>query len=554
MTKPIYILALLLQVTAALAQTSFTYNGSKLTTDSRRLLVDDTARHPDNHTFRTMKDALLYAERNSGSDTLWTEIYIKPSVYWMDNPDDDTVRKPLEGESTPFAMTVNISRLRMIGMSDNAEDVVLACNRGQTQGAYGNFTMFRFRGNHIEAENITFGNYCNVDLVYARDTSKSRPKRKQAIVQAQIAICEGDHYKMRNCRFISRLNLCPFVGAPHTEFNECYFECTDDALCGTGVYRRCRFTLFSGKPFYTTDKNIGATLIDCDIHSKTSGTQYLTKVSGPIRIENCRWTSDDPTLKIEWCKKADPKHLCLMTGCTLNGQPLHVPTPTEPLPVALPPMALQIQPTIVPGGWTMDCYKPLDTMEYEWQPDNSRSAWGYAEGMDGAEGSWGLVQLQKGARMMFTPKDESVPVGKQTCRITLDPCKGPGQGFGSATGQYLDICIKFNTRTLTGYGIRFIRTPEYDRAVETYLVEYADGAVTRISQPQRCDLFKRGCQVTLTTDNKTLTATIENEQAVGKCQSLTAAMPHPNSFGGFHLQHTGSTGASATVVKSIFLK
>lgn len=548
-----FIILLLLYGMAALAQADFTYNGKVLTTSGRRLLVDDGTERQDTYTFRSVREALQYAERNGGNDTLWTEIYIMPSVYWMDDPDEDTVRKPLKGENTPFAMTVNVSRLRMIGMGSKAEDVVLACNRGQTQGAYGNFTMFRFRGIHIEAENITFGNYCNVDLVYDMAPGKGRPKRKQAIVQAQIAICEGDYYRLRNCRFISRLNLCPFVGARHTEFDDCYFECTDDALCGTGVYRRCRFTLFSSKPFYSTDKETGATLIDCDIHSKTIGTQYLTKVSGPIRIENCRWTSDDPNLRIEWCKRPDPRHLCVMTGCTLNGKPLDVPTPTEPLPVALPPMALHVQTAIVPGGWTMDCHKPLDTMEYEWMADNSRSAWGYAEGVDGAEGAWGLVQLQKGARMMFTPKDEDAPVREQTCRIALDPCKGPGQGFGSATGQYLDICIKFNTRTLTGYGIRFIRTPEYDHAVETYLVEYADGAVTRISPRQRCDLFKKGCVVTLTATGDTLSATIENTRAEDRRQTLSAIIL-PNTFGGFHLQHTGSTGASATVVRSIFLK
>ncbi len=175
--------------------------------------------------------------------------------------------------------------------------------------------------------------------------------------------------------------------------------------------------------------------------------------------------------------------------------------------------------------------------------------------MDGAEGSWGLVQLQKGARLMFTPRNEREAVTKQICTVTLDPCKGPGQGFGSATGQYLDICIKFDTRTLTGYGIRFIRTPDYDRAVETYLVEYTDGQITRIGEPQRCDLFRAGCAVTVTAEDKTLTATIVNTRLDGTpTQTLTATMPHPNTFGGFHLQHTGSTGASATVVKSIFLK
>lgn len=516
--------------------------------------MNDKNTEKDKFTFRTVNEALRYAEQRHGQDTLYTDIYIAPSVYWIDNPDEDVIRKPQPGCTTPFAMTVNASRLRLIGMGKTPEETVLACNRGQTQGADGNFTMFHFIGSHISADNLTFGNYCNVDLIYNKDKRMSRPRRKNAIVQAQLAICDGDNYTLRDCRFISRLNLCPFVGAQHTLFERCYFECTDDALCGTGVYRDCEFTFFSSKPFYTTDKTRGAEFINCNIHAKTRGTQYLTKVSGPVSMTNCHWTSDDPQLKIEWSKRPDPHHLCVMQGCTLNGKPLNVPTPTEPLPISLPPFAIQNQLSIIPGTWTIDCFKPKDTNDYDWKADNNRNAWGYAEGVDGAEGSWGMVQLQKGARLMFTPLHEEECVKTQTCNVILDPCKGAGQGFGSATGQYLDICIKFDTRTLTGYGIRFIRTPEYDHAVETYLVEYVNGEIKRISQPMRCDIFKPGCHVTLTAEDNILTAVVTNRNTPDASLNQTAEMTHPNAYGGFHLQHTGSVGASATVIKSIFLK
>jgi hypothetical protein len=88
-------------------------------------------------------------------------------------------------------------------------------------------------------------------------------------------------------------------------FDDCYFECADDALCGTGIYRHCRFTFYSSKPFYATSPR-GAVFEDCDIHSKVRGTQYLTKVSDKVTMRNCRWTSDDPNLKIEWTKRPDP--------------------------------------------------------------------------------------------------------------------------------------------------------------------------------------------------------------------------------------------------------
>ena len=551
--KRTIILTLLAFICLFATATDFRYKGKKMKTSERCILVDENA-SGDRFAFKTVEEAFRYAEKMSGNSKNPIYIYIKPSVYWLDNPDDPQIRRPKAGETTPFAMEVRMSGVRIIGLSENAEDVVLACNRGQTQGADGNFTMLHIIGSDIAAENITFGNYCNVDLNYKRDPSKNRTKRKEAIVQAQIAICQGKNYRLRNCHFISRLNLCPFVGAKDTRFDDCYFECTDDALCGTGVYNHCRLTLYSGKPFYTTEADCGVTFDNCDLHSKTQGTQYLTKVSGPVTMKNCRWTSDDPNLKIEWCKRPDPRHLCIMKDCTLNGKPLNVPTPTESLPLVLTPFALQTQGEIVSGGWTLDCHKPLDTSEYNWTPDNSRPAWGFAEGVDGAENSWGLVQTQRGARMMFTPADESVAVDKQKCILELDPCKSAGQGFGSATGQYLDICIKFDTRTLTGYGLRLMRTPDYDRAVVALLVEYAEGKIAQLTAPRRCDLFKRGCRVELAADGEQLTAKISNDSIDNAPLVLTTTMPHPYTFGGFHLQHTGSIGPSATVIKSIRLQ
>ena len=496
--------------------------------------------------FSTVNEALRHAE-TFADDTLWTNIYIEPNVYWIDNPDDDAVRYPEPGDNTPYGMKVRLNRTRLIGMGESPEDVVLACNRGQTHGAAGNFTMLHITGNEIEADNLTFGNYCNVDLEYRLNPEHNRKKRAEAIVQAQLVICNGNDYKVRNCRFISRLNLCPFVGARRVVFDGCYFECTDDALCGTGVYRKCRFTFYSSKPFYATSPQ-GAVFEDCDIHTKVKGVQYLTKVSDRVTLRNCRWTSDDPNLKIEWTKRPDPRHLCIMDGCTLNGKPLILPpTPDVPMAVTTPTVPLMGSTDIVPGRWTVDSYKPEDTNDYDWTVVHGRPSWCFGEGVDGAEGCYGMIQYVRGARMMFTGKENEDYDG-QVLTLELAPCKTAGQGFGSATAQYLDICIKFDTKTLTGYGLRFIRPPKYDRAVDVYLVEYINGKVTPITEPEKCELFRRGCKVVLSADNSMLSAEIINGNAV---QTLSSAMAHPNSFGGIHLQHTGTTGASATVVQSI---
>lgn len=513
-------------------------------------LPTDTARY----VFHSVNEALLYAQRHQDGDGQWTDIRIEPGVYWIDDPDDTRVKKPARPGEPPYGLEVRINRTRLIGLGERPDDVVLASQRGQTQGADGNFTMLHLIGDDFEAENLTFGNYCNVDLVYDRRPELSRRRRNDAIVQAQLIICQGDRYVARRCRFISRLNLCPFAGARHADFDDCYFECTDDALCGTGTYRHCRFTFYSSKPFYATSPG-GATFIDCDIHTKVRGTQYLTKVSSPVTLTDCRWTSEDPTLTIAWTPKPNPRHHCQMTGCTLNGQPYELgPTPDVPMPVAAIslPIGGNADASLRAGQWTLDAHKPADTQDYAWSlPAAGVPTWAFGEGEDGAEGCFGLLPIQRGARLRYTGREGETYAG-QTLTLTLNPCKQAGQGFGSATGQYMDVCLKFDTHTLTGYGLRFIRTPDYGDAVVVYLVEYSQGQVTPLTQPVKCVLFKRGCELTLQASQGQLTATLCNPLLTEVSPlTLTAPITHPNAFGGLHIQHTGSLGASGVVISSL---
>lgn len=242
-------------------------------------------------------------------------LLVAPSVYWLDDPDDPSIRTDKDG--TPFAVSLHCDSLSIIGLSKNAKDVVFAVNRGQTQGAIGNFTMFRFSGSSLELKNITFGNYCNVDLIYPRNENFNRQKRKDAIVQAQIGICDKtERLYAENCNFISRLNLCPFIGARRSLYDNCYFECTDDALSGSSIYLDCRFTFFSSKPFYSTAET-GAVFLNCDINCIGSGVQYFTKVPGKVTAIDTRFHSENP-IEIKWTRDVSDI-ICQQENISLNG-------------------------------------------------------------------------------------------------------------------------------------------------------------------------------------------------------------------------------------------
>lgn len=765
-------------------------------------------------------DALKAIDAINKSEASKVTLLVAPSVYWLDDPDDPSVRRsPLSSGAIPYAAEINCDTLSIIGLSENPEDVVFAVNRGQTQGALGNYTMLHFKGKSLHTENMTFGNYCNVDLIYPGDQSLNRQKRNDAIVQAQLGICEGtDRLFARNCRFLSRLNLCPLIGARRSIYKDCYFECTDDALTGSAVYLDCDFTFHSGKPFYSTSPT-GAVFLNCDIHSLVDGIQYLTKVPGMVTMIDTRFTTDKP-VELQWTRDSSPIR-CYQSGVTLNGQPVTIDakrpelsaditsspllkayktesngkilynTPNllggddgwDPLgmlpaireaekevgqkltsrPVALriisssKPLApegdtlrltasprlwgdyptsgdptatirwsgpntvslgakydhavatsanrfprqiegiisastsdgligatkVKIEPLLkdapefatkpslslnksvvkvnyvltpddndesyivwyrskrpdgvngipvrhghgisgstytltsadhgyyisasvspklsdtrqgesataclegevtqkmsksspkkerklttsfadIPiirgkagqrGFWNFDTYKPVDTKEHDWTADEKLS-WYYGHGTDAATGT-GLVQATRGARLSYTPTLTDCKAMRLS--LVAEPCKGPGQGFGSATGQYMDICIKFDPQTLSGYALRIERTPDYDKAVTFTLVHYSNGIVTPVSKPIASNCYRNPCHISLELTEDSFSATASTEAPAVETSNpdvkpyvnLSAPVTVQTTHNSFAIQHTGSVGASATLLRDL---
>lgn len=272
------------------------YQGARIALGPKAFFVDgqlsDAAADKWPFVFNSIQEAANHL--TDGTEENPMVLYIAPYVYWIDDPDDPEIRVPKEGRPVPYGMEIACEWLTFRGLNAHPENVVLASNRGQTLGAKGNFTMFRFDGEGTAAENITFGNYCNVDLTYPLKPTLNRKRRANAIVQAQLIHCNGDKIVARNTHFISRLNLCPFVGGKRVFFDQCHFESTDDALCGTAVYKNSTLEFYSSKPFYHTT-GTGAVFLNCDIRSFTGGAQYFTKANGQVAVIDTRVTASQMT-------------------------------------------------------------------------------------------------------------------------------------------------------------------------------------------------------------------------------------------------------------------
>jgi hypothetical protein len=253
-----------------------------------------------------------------------------------------------------------------------------------------------------------------------------------------------------------------------------------------------------------------------------------------------------------------PKHLRSPEGKTakaITSQPVsekqvirqHLSTNFQNFPV-------EYQPQILSGFWTVDGYKPPITEDKDWQPILTVSYWRYGSGLDGAK-DFGLLQNGKGSRLLFTPVEKKY--GDMSLTITVDPCKAAGQGFGIA-GQYMDIFIKFDTKTLSGYALRIIRTTKFGRAVDFQLLKYENGMATAISEPVSTTCYRTPCTITVGVKGNRITAHAETSALLqeakrpGLSETVdVSAEITPNTFGGIGFLHTGTGGANGTVFRQL---
>lgn len=131
---------------------------------------------------------------------------------------------------------LNVTFVEFIGLTDDYNNVIICGNRGQSNGSNGNWNVFNLTASGFYTENITYGNYCTVDLVFSLKPELNRPRRTNNGVQAQLfgfSSITGKVWANRSA-FVSRLNLTPPAGN-RTLYTNCHFESTDNSLM-KGVY------------------------------------------------------------------------------------------------------------------------------------------------------------------------------------------------------------------------------------------------------------------------------------------------------------------------------
>lgn len=265
------------------------------------LLVDPTLPSdlPEEGRFRTIQSAAEFCK--GGTEERPAVIGILPGVYF------------LGGTEINPGLVIRRDYLKLLGLSQDARDVVLADNRGEFQGSKKQRSMtVEVRGIGFEAENISFYNYCNEPLVYPRDPSQNRPARSDSETQAYVlgvsdpAGGPSDRLYLKNCRFVSWLDTLA-IGAKRAYFKDCYIQGTDDFMGASGVflYEDCVLGCYSGYPIYGAGRGTaGMVLLRCKFVSLRPELAQvplnLSKEPGSLAVIDCTFPNN---ALLGWCKK-----------------------------------------------------------------------------------------------------------------------------------------------------------------------------------------------------------------------------------------------------------
>jgi hypothetical protein len=120
----------------------------------------------------------------------------------------------------------------------------------------------------------------------------------------------------------------------------------------------------------------------------------------------------------------------------------------------------------------------------------------------------------------------------------------------------MDVLIKFDTKTMTGYALRFIRTAKYGDAVDCMFVKYDNGTVTEISKPVSTSCYRTPCNITVEVIGSKIVAhadtPAEYYKAPGRPEVLMEVNIeteiNPGRSGGFGIEYNGG---AATMIKEM---
>ena len=285
----------------------------------KHMLVDSALEksQPEAFMYRTIQEAADAIE-----DGTWESpsvIDLKPDVYWTG------------GTQTKCGLVVNRNWLTIRGLGEGPEDTVIADARGHMVnsfpadgGANSPAQTMIVNGDGLHLENLTVGNYLNLDLVYPRDPSKNRPMASEVVTQAYALASKGNYdcWTVENCRIVGMLDTLSFH-LKRLYMHNTLIEGTKDFIGGgaAAVYEDCRILIHDTCPMYMAGRQ-GTLYRNCrfTVSLPDFDTVYLTKFGEQLMLDHCSFEGNVRHLEWELETKRDGR--CYARALTLNGEPV----------------------------------------------------------------------------------------------------------------------------------------------------------------------------------------------------------------------------------------
>jgi hypothetical protein len=252
-----------------------------------------------------------------------TTVFISPGVYWTDDYKDQNIASSAENQLL-CGISIKQKNITFIGLTKTYSDVIIAGNRGHTLGSKGNWNIMEI-SDGFRGENITFGNYCNIDLIYERDPSLNVAKRSTNLVQAQTLCGNGDKYYFSNCSFVGFLNLMADFKPQRAYYKDCIFQFTNNAICGgvTNVYEHCTFNVYGSIISDKGSSNICA-FFGCEFvnRSKTLRNLCFSKSGGTFALIDTQINGN--YRQIDWEINPNPNNFHYVYNVTHNKKEVHI--------------------------------------------------------------------------------------------------------------------------------------------------------------------------------------------------------------------------------------
>lgn len=236
------------------------------------------------------------------------------------------------GTPTEPGLIISRSNVKLIGLGNNRDEVVIYDNRGHMinaypadKGANTNAQTISFVGDNIYLENLTIGNYCNIDFAYKYNNRFNQKKYSDIVTQAYAIAGVGKNYVFKNVSIIGLMDTMNLM-VVGVHIIDSFLMGSIDFITGRGkvIIENCKIRILGPCPISKSDELM--LFKDCELYIDYKDMTVLNltkgKGGGNVVLFNCHFFGN--VSKIEWSTESAYEDKFYYHNVFLNERPILV--------------------------------------------------------------------------------------------------------------------------------------------------------------------------------------------------------------------------------------